>query len=516
MSTMPLEAHTRAGSLPLSCHKGDIDRPYRQPEPGGLVAGRRTVLPSWLDPSGKGSGMSEQRLTLLAVLIDRDERTHSEIVARFERCARDNDEDATLSVRTLRRWIAGDVQTAPRPSQRRMARLFWGYPMADLLSPAPTGPLPALPTSGAVTAAPVGPTSPTPQAEPLTPTDEPGRSSDPLERQVAMATRRAARFATFAEIDNVGPEAIAQLRDDVVHLANAYIHDPLASIMSDLLTEQEAVFQLLEGRQKPALSRDLYLLAGVVSGLIAKASQDLGRFHEAMTHARTLYVCADNADHQGLRAWARGLQGLIAYWAGRPQEAVRYAQSGAEFAANVSGSVASWLPALEARAWAVMNSPDEASHALGRAVDQRAVHRPDDLDAIGGLLAFPQAKQSYYAAGTYVCLDGEHDRAQSEALSALDLFEHGRPEDRSFSDEAGARAELALARVNAGHVDGAQQALAPVLALEPDRRIGGILTSATRVHQALRSRHHANSPVARHLREEIEAFCRVPAAALPA
>ncbi|MGC4771551.1 hypothetical protein ACLQ25_21600 [Micromonospora sp. DT44] len=331
-----------------------------------------------------------------------------------------------------------------------------------------------------------------------------------------MASRRAARFATFAEVDNVGPEAIAQLRDDVVHLANAYIHDPLASIMGDLIDEQETVFRLLEGRQKPALSRDLYLLAGVVSGLISKASQDLGRFHEAMTHARTLYVCADNADHQGLRAWARGLQSLIAYWAGRPQEAVRLAQSGAEYAANVSGSVASWLPALEARAWALMNSTDDARRALTRAADHRAGHQPDDLDAIGGLLGFPQAKQNYYAAGTYVCLDGEHERAQSEALSALELFEQGRPEDRSFSDEAGARAELALARVNAGHVDGAQQALAPVLALEPERRIGGILTSASRVHQALRSRQHAGSPAARDLREEIEAFCRVPAAALPA
>ncbi|SCF19291.1 hypothetical protein GA0074695_4207 [Micromonospora viridifaciens] len=459
--------------------------------------------------------MSEQRLTLLAVLIDRDERTHSELVARFERCARDNDEDATLSVRTLRRWIAGDVRTAPRPSQRRVARLFWGYPMSELLAPAPAGLVPASPPSDAATAL-VSPTSPPPQAEPLTPTDEPGRSSDPLERQVAMATRRAAQFATFAEIDNVGPEAIAQLRDDVVHLANAYIHDPLASIMGDLIAEQETVFRLLEGRQKPALSRDLYLLAGVVSGLIAKASQDLGRFHEAMTHARTLYVCADKADHQGLRAWARGLQSLIAYWAGRPQEAVRYAQSGAEYAANVTGSVSSWLPALEARAWALMNAPDEASHALGRAADHRAGHRPDDLDAIGGLLAFPQAKQNYYAAGTYVYLDGEHARAQAEALSALELFEHGRSEDRSFSDEAGARAELALARVNAGQVDGAQEALAPVLELEPERRIGGILTSASRVHQALCGRHHTHSQVARNLREEIESFCRVPAAALPA
>jgi hypothetical protein len=337
-----------------------------------------------------------------------------------------------------------------------------------------------------------------------------------LERQFAMATRRAARFATFAEIDNVGAEAIAQLQDDVVHLANAYIHDPLSVIVGDLIEEQEIVFRLLEGKQKPAFSRDLYLLAGVVSGLIAKASQDLGRFHEAMTHARTLYVCADNADHQGLRAWARGLQSLVAYWAGRPQEAVRYAQSGTEYAVTVTGSISAWLPALEARAWALMNMTGEAESALSRATDQRAAYRPDDLDAIGGLLAFPQAKQSYYAAGTYVCLDGGQAKAQSEALAAIEMYEHGRPEERSFSDEAGARAELALARVNAGQIDGAHEALAPVLALEPERRIGGIVTSAARVHQALRVGRHVGSTVGQNLREEIESFCRVPAAALPA
>ena len=115
-----------------------------------------------------------------------------------------------------------------------------------------------------------------------------------------------------------------------------------------------------------------------------------------------------------------------------------------------------------------------------------------------------------------MCLDGEHGRAASEAQNALDLFANGRAEDRSFSDEAGASAELALARVSAGQVDGAQEALAPVLALEPARRIGGIVVSASRVHQALRDRRHIGSPVARDLREEIEMFCRVPAAALPA
>lgn len=463
--------------------------------------------------------MSEPMPTLLAVLVSRDDRTHGEIVTRFESLARSKGEDATLSVRTLRRWIAGNVRTAPRPSQRRVARQFWGYPMSELLAP----PVPALaPVDDTTDANPLAiGASPDIKrvlnlAEPSESPDDCGVSTSTLERQVAMATRRAARFAKFAEIDNVGPEAIAQLQDDVVHLANAYIHEPVTAIMGDLIDGQETVFRLLEGKQRPALSRDLYMLAGVTSGLIAKASQDIGRFHDAMTQARTLFVCADNADHQGLRAWARGLQSLIAYWAGRPQEAARYARSGAQYTTNLAGSVAAWLPALEARACALMSMADEAEDALGRAADRRASHRADDLDAIGGLLSFQHAKQHYYAAGTYVNLEDGQDRAQSEASSALDLFEHGRPEERSFSDEAGARSELALSRVIAGQIDGAHEALAPVLELEPERRIGGIVTSANRVHHALRGGSHANSPVARNLREEIEAFCRLPAAALPA
>jgi hypothetical protein len=55
-----------------------------------------------------------------------------------------------------------------------------------------------------------------------------------------------------------------------------------------------------------------------------------------------------------------------------------------------------------------------------------------------------------------------------------------------------------------------------VLALESERRIGGIITSTGRVHHALRERRYLGSVEARSLREEIESFNRVPAAALPA
>ena len=99
-------------------------------------------------------------------------------------------------------------------------------------------------------------------------------------------------------------------------------------------------------------------------------------------------------------------------------------------------------------------------------------------------------------------------------MAALDLYEEADPLDRSFSDIAGARAELALARVHVGEIEGARDALAPMLDLDPTLRIGGIITSAERIHQALRDPRFVDSVLASALRDEIETFCQVSASAL--
>jgi len=59
-------------------------------------------------------------------------------------------------------------------------------------------------------------------------------------------------------------------------------------------------------------------------------SAGFGAPHDAMTHARTGYACADNAGHDGLRAWTRGLQANITYWSGRWEDSLRYAQLGTD------------------------------------------------------------------------------------------------------------------------------------------------------------------------------------------
>ena len=336
-----------------------------------------------------------------------------------------------------------------------------------------------------------------------------------LERQVMTAARRALRFSATAEGSNVGPETLEQLRDEVARLVRAYPVRPLPGLAGDLVEVQDVAFRLLEGRQRPAYTRELYLLAGVMSGLLAEASLGLGDPHTAMTQARTGYICADNAGHDGLRAWIRGFQSMTAYWAGWPHEALRYARSGADAAARTRGTAAVYLPALEARAYAVLGDADESRDAVERAHAAREQVVPDELDEFAGQLTFTRPRQLYYAADAMVWLPGEHERAEREAAEAVDAYEHAEQAEQSFVNEALARADLAFARASRGELGGTRTALRPVLDLTSQQRVSPIVTSALRIHGALRDPRYQGSPTARELQEEIEGFCQVTAAALP-
>jgi tetratricopeptide (TPR) repeat protein len=336
--------------------------------------------------------------------------------------------------------------------------------------------------------------------------------NESLERKVEMAARRALRFAVTAEGSNVGPETLDQLRDEVARSAAAYPQQPLPQILGDLMDLQDVAFRLLEGRQRPSESHDLYLMAGALSGMLAKASHDLGDPHSAMTQARTAYICADNAGHNGLRMWTRGLQSMIAYWAGWPNEAVRYTRLLSENESRSRGTVSVWLAAQEARVLAVLGETDQAEDAIRRANVAREKVEPDDLDELGGILTFTRPRQLYYEADARVWLPGEE--AEAAAIEAIAAYESAAPEERSFSDEAGASADLALARVNRGELEGAREALRPVLDLSSEQRIGGILASVLRVHGAVRNQGYGKSAAGRDMQQEIEGYCQVHAAAI--
>ncbi|NEA33241.1 XRE family transcriptional regulator [Streptomyces sp. SID13031] len=421
--------------------------------------------------------------TVLAHLIQRRNQTYSEIVAEFVELG------GTITERHLRRLASGE-RAGTTPQTRRTLQRMFGKPVEELLAPY----------------------VPEPVAQ-VVPAAASGRITTGNEMEVLdMAASRARAFALAAQT-GLGSEAMEQVYDDVRHVAKAYPQRPLPEILGQLVETQDLVFALLESRQRPEHLRQLYFLGGVTGGLLAKASHDLGNPHAALTQARTAFLCADNADHHGLRAWVRGLQSLVSYWAGNPHDSVRYAQLGAGYAEQANSTTGVWLPVSEARAWAALGNADAARAALVRAENAWGTVQADELDEMGGLCTFGRNRQLYYAADALAWLPGERETAEQYSRQAVDAYTDQSHPEWAFGDAAGSHAAMAITRIANGELEGAADALAPVLGLPTERRINGVVHSARRVHQALRQSGHGDD--ARDLQEEIEMFTRTPMQTFP-
>ncbi|MGH3752436.1 MAG: hypothetical protein ACRDRP_07020 [Pseudonocardiaceae bacterium] len=377
---------------------------------------------------------------------------------------------AQLSERQAYRWVTGEVRSLPYPQAQATLEQLFGEPVARLFGP-PYGIEAVRPPRRRDGAAP-----------------RRGSARTDWEGQViVMSADRARDFLTRSEASNVGAETLDQLIDELRRLVTAFQQQPLPTLLGDLVDTQDRAFELLEGRQRPEQTRDLYLIAGIACGLMARASHDLGAPHDAMTQARTGYACADNAGHDGLRAWTRGLQALITYRSGRLEDSVRYAQLGAEAAARSRGTAGVWLASSEARSLAALNRLEDAHTALARATEAQDRVQPDELDSLGGVCTFSRPRQLYYAADALTWGGAaEANHTERLALEALDAYAEAPDKDRAFGGEAGTRTALAVARVFRREIDGAAEALAPVLELPPPKRIHGIVTSVEHVRTALR------------------------------
>lgn len=472
--------------------------------------------------------------TLLRTLITaRHWQRYETFAVQFKRAAGKLADEAgeeelakmSVSARQFERWYGGKLRTLPHPDACRILEHMFGHPVQQLLAPAGRAsqetslilgqddprPAPARAPAQAVIWAPGT----------LIPGDfritEDSAPSDP-ERILAMAARRAMRFSATAGSSNIGGESLEQLWAETSRLAVAYPQQPLSVITGDIVSLQDIVFTLLEGRQRPAESRDLYVIGGLTSGMLSKASHDLRDPDTAMTHARTALLCANNAEHSSLAAWVRGLQSLITYWALRPREALEYAQIGQQLP-GTTGSVTVWLASLEARAWARLGNGAASRQAIARASDLREQLARNDLDEVGGMCYFSRPRQLYYASDAGAALpecdeSGLREETEAFASDAIAAYVQAPDEEKSFGDEAGSRTDLAIARIRSGNLEGAREAVQPVLDLPVTLRINGVVTSVLDVHRAVTTR-AADAPLARDIQEEIEAYCRTPAAALP-
>ena len=489
--------------------------------------------------------MSE-RPTLLRVLVGERHWQKYEIFRRqYENAAndlatKDNDprlRGLSIAKRQFERWLVGKLKTRPYPDHCRVLEHLFGRSIDELLAPVAQEPVPGelhtgqhdrsaserIPSSVNVISVP--PPTPALASDSPPPRDASGghrgfrhatwgdrRERDPLEpyaeeitRELTMAAHESSEHAGFVASYRLEPMTLEQLHDDVIQVARHYARTPPLHVYGDAKRVRNRGFELLEWTKRTEQEDDLYLLIGQACGLLASVSFDLGNRDAATEQARSAWIYGKHIGHHGVCAWARGMQALIAYWSGRPLEALRFVREAQEYAPP--GTPLVRLRSIEARAWAHLGDLAETTRAIQAAQDAREqAPGPDDLhDSIGGEFGFDEARQARCNGSAYLEL-GAAEPAIGETRRAIELFADLPPEQRWFKVEVQAHVDLSAAHLLNSELDGARQALVPVFAVPPELRIEGLTQRLGRVRALLVRSPFRRSQEARQLGERIEDF----------
>ena len=267
------------------------------------------------------------------------------------------------------------------------------------------------------------------------------------------------------------------------------------------------VHEALDQRLYPAQARDLNFLAGVLCGLMANASLDLGREDAAEDLARSAWTYGTIIDHDPLIGWARGTQALAAIWDHRYADAAQYAEDGLTHLSTGMG--AARLHAIQARALADHHEFREARAALTAATDASTSTQPDQLhNGIAGEFAFGPAKLRYYEA-LVLNRAGYPADAETAAAAAISLYEAAPGQARSYGCDALAHVQLATARLMRGDADAAAEAITGLLRLDPGRRISSLNEHIDACRELLRGPAFRNSQAAADMSRQLTAFSAV-------
>jgi transcriptional regulator with XRE-family HTH domain len=330
-----------------------------------------------------------------------------------------------------------------------------------------------------------------------------------LERRQAAATHRvrAAALAMSRDLTALADLDISELQDGVSVTAVDYLASPPGPMVDRAhVLRGEAFERLRSGHHRPQDRSDLYVAAGRLSGVLSYALLDMGDAEEALAHATAAGRCAEFAGDAELAAWVAGTKSLIARFQGDYGRALEFVQDGYQWVGHGQGTGEARLRCGEAQCLANLGDSRAANSALDAAEDARErIRRPDSLS---GLFGFSQAKQSYYAGSSLIWLQGGHDaeRASREAVTAIELWQSGPADERSLDDERLAHIYLATARVQLDDVEGAADAIGPVLSLPVEEQISWIVKRADRLAGMLSAPRYAGNRTAEETVEAINAL----------
>ncbi|MGH3940058.1 MAG: hypothetical protein ACRDTG_15780 [Pseudonocardiaceae bacterium] len=189
------------------------------------------------------------------------------------------------------------------------------------------------------------------------------------------------------EASELGPATLEQMQELVERLGVEYFTVSPAEFRETALSWRRYVARLLEGTLTLRERRDLYAVAGWLTGLLAEVSLALGE--EGQPHCTTALSLAQEVGDARLAGWIRGTQAQIALYTGHPREAATYAQAGREVAPTGSAALVRSCT-QEARALAKMSDNEGTRTAL------------DSAEHAWNVLSQPLARSIYSFGASYL------------------------------------------------------------------------------------------------------------------
>ncbi|MFE5868831.1 helix-turn-helix domain-containing protein [Streptomyces roseifaciens] len=339
-------------------------------------------------------------------------------------------------------------------------------------------------------------TAPRPAALPAEPPM--ASNNEPIGAElIHLAATESADWASWAEATNVGAIGIEQLMADARGLSQDYLTGDPTYVFMQTRKLRDRTFAILEGRQYPRQTADLYLVAGYLCTLLAWMSSDLGQLRDAETHGRAAWLCAELAEDRELQAWVLSTRSKVAFWDGRLRDAINHARRGADLRAT--GTVGILLACQAADAWSQLGVRQEALEALAVASEARDALRT--TDELGGLFSCPELRRANYGSAVRLRI-GDAAGALREAEDALTT----QPV-HSYGTAAQMHISRAFAHLALGTPEGAAEALRPVLALRPEHRLEPVVRRLQEFSSAVARSRSAEGTTAITLRGEMEAWC---------
>lgn len=473
--------------IPPGCHMRDaaslVSRSF--PDLGNSGRWSQRGFTCSVDSSAKWGAMEAR--TLLQVLVRERGWTFGVFRAAYEKAAQEvaamlgeSASTASLEEQTFRRWTSGRIRSLPNQPAPQVLEYMFGYPARQLLDP---------PTVVALTGPDVCAFN---------------------ESDLAMTARDAAAHAGDAASLSVPDMTLDQLDDDVMALAREYSRTSPADVYRRAKELLHIAQSLLERTQVPRQRTRAYLAAGQSAALLAAIAFDLGSLSTSVSLSRTAALYGRVIEHGPLQAYAHGALAFLAYWGGRPAEAIRCVQMAQQFG-GLGDTARARLSVIEGRAHGHLGNSEAAVGAVRRSLEQRSGARDELHDDIGGEFGFSDERVEMSNATTYLLLR-DAAGAGAAAHRALRLLNRKPAGQRPLLVSTQAWVDLARARLLEGELDAVLEALRPVFEVPPEWRSTGTLERLAAVRSGLCRTEFVGAAEARVLGERIEEFSGAAAA----